>query len=153
MPVPALVARPFLLPSPGSLLAFLVFVVPGPAIGYLAFMLYGDHVEWISPGMAYIFGGGPAATCAVISLLAWHRLRRPLYRLLAAAPIGAFSGVVGMVPAYWLFFGRSGPTPDDTWLLQLLFGFSIVLSIIAALACTALIEAGRLACKRAWPRR
>lgn len=139
-----LALRPVPLPSVGSLLAFLAFVVPGPAIGYLAFTFYGNHVEWITPVMAYVFGGGPAATCAVISLLAWRRLRRPLWRLLAAAPLGAFSGVVGMLPAYWLFFGQSGLRQEDIWLVQLLFGFSVALSVIAALACTSIIELFRL---------
>ena len=139
-----LALRPIPLPSVGSLLAFLAFVVAGPAIGYLAFSLYGDHVEWVTPVMAYIFGVGPAATCAVISLLAWRRLRRPLWRLLAAAPLGAFSGIVGMLPAYWLFFGQSGLRQEDIWLVQLLFGFSVVLSVIAALACTSIIELFRL---------
>jgi hypothetical protein len=141
MPFPATALRSQALPALDTVLAFFIYVVVGPVAGLIAFSLYaGGLGPWLGLGSAYLFGLGPAATCAVLSLQAARRLRTPLHRLAVAPLIGALSGAVGLVPAYCLVFGVSF-RPGEAWFLELVFGFSTVLSIFAAILCTAFIEA------------
>lgn len=143
MPLSAAAFRPYRRISAETGLALAIYIVAGPLVGFLTLMVMGGGApRWVNLVEAYIFGVGPAALCAVLSLLAWHRLRHAALRLLAAPFIGAFCGVVGQVPAYLLVFGGQ-PAMHDADFIQVFFGFSVIFSVVAALLCGALIEIAR----------
>jgi len=143
MPLSVTTFRPYPRISAETGLASAIYIVAGPLIGFLTLMVMGGGApRWVNLVEAYIFGVGPAALCAVLSLLAWRRLPHAALRLLAAPFIGAFCGVVGQVPAYLLVFGRQPAMPDAEF-IQVFFGFSVIFSVVAAVLCGALIEIAR----------
>jgi len=144
MPVSAAALRPFRLVKAETGLAMAIYVVIGPLIGFLTLVAMGGGApRWVNLMEAYTFGVGPAALCAILSLLAWQRLRHAALRLLAAPFIGAFCGVVGQLPAFLLVFGWQ-PASRDADFIQVFFGFSVIFSIVAALLCGVMIEIARL---------
>ena len=143
MPLSAAAFRPYRRISAETGLAVAIYVLAGPLVGFLTLMVMGGGApRWVNLVEAYIFGVGPAALCAVLSVLAWRRLRHAALRLLAAPFIGAVCGVIGQVPAYLLVFGRQPAMHDDAF-IQVFFGFSVIFSVVAALLCGALIEIAR----------
>ena len=121
-------------------LAVFIYVVAGPLVGLLAFCIgFGSLGSASAILSAYLFGLGPAATCAGLSLLASRRLARPWHRLAAAPAVGIVSGLVGIVPFLVLMFGVTFRA-EESWFLGLALGFSVGLSLVAATLCTAVIE-------------
>ena len=131
-------------------LAVFIYVIVGPMIGLVAFRAaFGRLGDLTDVGPVYLIGGGPAAVCAVLSLLAARRWRAPWRRLLAAPAIGLVSGLVGIVPALVFIFGAAFRSGDLSF-VWIAFGFSAALSLIASTLCTAIIESLRANGRRAF---
>jgi len=130
-PRPRLVAR--------DLQNLLFYVLAGPVIGLMASAHGSIPSQADLFGLAFMVGGGPALTCVVLTSVAARRVAGKGLRIFLSLPIGAVSGVLGILPfaAVFLHFDFSTETFS---ILRILLMLATFYSIAASLVCTAVME-------------